>query len=206
MRYAPAFVLAAFVWLFVPPASVRAAYIPWKYSWSRDHPIIYSDSSNSSYVTLTDQALHKAAGSSDIVATNLQVFSDADPDHPALFTNKDYTLTLFLLDIQSGKHASLDFSGILHGDISEFSSSLENTFVGTTSYALTLGQHLYKVTINSYTPPGPPGSSNSGAISAHAVVRVTDIQKSPEPASLVLALCGLPGIGYHLWRRRRREE
>ncbi len=204
MRHAPAVLMTALVWLFVP-APAQAAYIPWKYSWSRDHPIIYSDTSTTSYITLTDEALGKAAGTSDVVATNLKIFSDADPNKPAPFTNKDYTLTLFLLDVQSGKHGTLDFSGVLNGDISEFSSNIENTFLGKTKQTLVLGQHLYTVTIGPYTPPGPPGSTNAGAISARASVHVADIQKSPEPASIVLVLCGLPGIGFHVWRRRRRE-
>src|SRR5438270_9561737 len=126
MRNAPAVFLAAAGWLFVTTTSAQAAYIPWKYNWSRNPGTIYSDTSNTSYVTLTDEKLTKAAGSSDIVATNLNIFSDADPDHPATFTNKTYTLTLFLLDVQSGKSGTLSFTGFLEGDISEFSSNIDN--------------------------------------------------------------------------------
>jgi hypothetical protein len=202
MRIAPVLSLTALVWVFVP-ATVHAAFIPWKYDWTRDKPIIYSDTSKKSYVTLSDEGLTQAAGSSDIVATNLKVFSDADPSNPATFTNKTYSLTLFLLDIQSGKHGTLTFTGFLHGDISQFSSNLENTFTGPSTQTLVLGGHQYSVTMPYYTPPGPPGSTNSGSIAAHATVIVSDIQKTPEPASIVLVLCGLPGIGYHYWRRRR---
>ena len=203
MRLAPAIPLVAFVSLLAAAPPAHAAFIPWKYNWSRNPSIMYSDTSNTSYVTLTDEKLQSAAGSSDIVATNLNIFSDASPYHPATFTNKNYTLTLFLLDIDSNKSATLDFKGMLNGTIDAFSSNLENQFVGPTAYSLVLGQHLYQVTIGPYTPPGPPGSANAGAIAAHASVRVTDIQKTPEPASLVLALCGIPGVAIQVWRRRR---
>jgi hypothetical protein len=204
MRYAPALLPAVLVWLIAPATPARAAFIPWKYDWSRNPPIIYSDTSKTSYVTLSDEKLTKAAGSSDIVATNLFAFSDADPNHPATFTNKGYTLTLFLLDVQSGQSGTLNFTGLLNGDVSEFSSNVNNTFTGQTTQTLVLGQHLYTVKLPYYTPPGPPGSTNAGSIAAHATVQVTDIQKTPEPASIVLVLCGLPGLGYHCWRKRRR--
>lgn len=203
MRHAPAWITAAVVALLAAASPARAAYVPWKYNWSRNPSTIYSDTSSTSFVTLTDEPLRKAAGSSDIVATNLNVFSDADPEHPATFTNKTYTLTLFLLDVDSGKSTKLNFAGILNGDVSEFSSNVGNEFVGQTSYVKILGQHVYTVRIDRYTPPGPPGSENAGAISAHASVKITDINKTPEPSTLLLALIGGPVIGYRVWRRRR---
>src|SRR5207253_3237971 len=99
--------------------------------------------SKKSYITLTDEQLTKAAGSSDIVATNLNVFSNANPNHPATFTNKGYTLTLFLLDVQSGKSGTLSFTGLFNGDVSSDSSDIDNTFTGLTTQTLELGQHLY---------------------------------------------------------------
>jgi len=50
---------------------------PWSTTGREPTPSI-PDTSSSSFVTLTDEPLRKAAGSSDIVATNLNVFSDAD--------------------------------------------------------------------------------------------------------------------------------
>jgi PEP-CTERM motif len=207
MRYAPALFIAALLGLLGSTSHVQGAYIPWQYSWTTDKPIIYSDSSTTSYLTMTNQSLAQASGSSDIEATNIKVFSDASPFHEALFTNpggKDtYTLTMFLLDVDSGKSKTLTFSGILTGSISMFSSNLANQFVGPTTQQFDLGTNQYTVTFGPYTPPGPPGSVNSGAISAHASVTVTEIQKTPEPSTLLLALLGAPAIGYRVWRRRR---
>src|SRR6185369_7759451 len=97
MRPTSALTAAVLVWLLVPAAPARAAFIKWKYSWTRDPATIYSDTSNTSYITLTEQPnLVQTNGSSDIVATNLKTFSNADPEHQATFTDKPYTLTLYI--------------------------------------------------------------------------------------------------------------
>lgn len=204
MHHAP-LILVTLSWLLLPSASARGDFIRWKYNWSRSPDKVYSDTSNTSYISLTDEQLRTAAGSSDIVATNLKVTSDADPENPATFTNKAYTLTLFLLDIDSNKSGKLDFTGLLNGTVSAMSSNLENAFTGQTIQTLVLGDNLYTVTIGPYTPPGPPGSNNSGAIAAHANVRVTQIHKTPEPSTILLVLSGVPLMGYRAWRRKRRE-
>jgi hypothetical protein len=197
-------ILPAFVWLLLPATPARGEFIPWKYNWSRNPSIIYSDTSKTTYLTLTDESLRNAAGSSDIVATNIKTFSDADPNHPAPFTHADYTLTLFLLDVNSTKSGTLTFSGFLDGAVSSLSSNFVNTFNAPQTQILDLGSSQYTVKITSFTPPGPPGASNSGAISAHASVSVTEIQKTPEPSTLLLVLSGVPLLSYRAWRRKRR--
>jgi hypothetical protein len=204
MRNAPVFLIAACLTLLALASPVQGAFVPWQYNWSRNPAIMYSDSSSTSYVTLSDQPLASAVGSSDIVATNLKVFSNASPGSPATFTNKAYTLTLFLLDVNSSQSGTLKFTGIINGNVSSESSNLQNQFTGTTKQELDLGQHRYTVTIGPFTPPGPPGSANTGAIGAHAMVQITDIQKTPEPSTLVLALLGAPVISFRVWRYRRK--
>jgi hypothetical protein len=107
-----------------------------------------------------------------------------------------------LLDVESNQSGTLKFTGVLNGTVSAFSSSLKNTFTGETTQELILGTNRYTVTIGPYTPPGPPDSSNAGAISAYAQVTVTDIQKTPEPSTLVLACAAAPFV--LSWSRRRR--
>jgi hypothetical protein len=194
---------AVIVWLLAP-GPARAAFIKWKYAWAGDPSIVYSDASKTSYLTLTEQpGLSDASGSTDIVATNLKTFSDADPDHQATFTDKPYTLTLYILDVQSGQSGTLQFGGLLNGVVSAFSADVKNQFTGATSGSLLLGTSFYQVQMTTYTPPGPPGEDAQGAIGAHAQVTVTQILKTPEPSSLLLALLGSPLVGYRAWRRRR---
>jgi len=205
MRHASVFLLAAFVWLLAPVAATRAEFIPWQYNWSRSPSIVPADAPGTGFIKLTDETLHHAAGDSDIVATNLQVVSTAPPSNPDVFTAKAYTLTLFLLDTTSGASGTLAFTGELNGTASSLSSLIRASFTGDTTKELILGQSRFTVTIGPYTPPGPPGSSNSGAISAFAQVSVTNIQKTPEPSTLVLACIGVSCAGYRAWRRRSKK-
>ncbi|MBI1917154.1 MAG: PEP-CTERM sorting domain-containing protein [Planctomycetes bacterium] len=206
MRHAAVFLWAAFVWLLAPAAAVRAEFIPWQYNWSRSPAIVPADAPGTGYIKLTDESLHSASGDSDIVATNLNVVSTAPPNHPDVFTNKPYTLTLFLLDTTSSHSGTLAFTGELSGTASSLSSHIRTTFTGDTTQELILGQSRFTVTIGPFTPPGPPDSSNKGAISAFAQVSVTNIQKTPEPSTLLLACIGVSCAGCGVWRRRRARR
>jgi len=196
----------AVAWMLVQAGTARAEFIPWQYNWSRSPTTIMADAPGTGYIQLTDEVWKSAAGSSDIVATNIKVFSDAPKANPDVFTQKNYTLTLTILDENSGTSGSLVFTGYLHGTASSKHSAVENVFTGLTTQSLVLGDSLYTVTMGSYVPPGPPGSVNSGAISAFASVTVSSIHKTPEPSTLVLASLGLPLFGWPLWWQRRRRN
>jgi PEP-CTERM motif len=188
--------------LLSAPGRAGAEFIAWKYNWSRSPDKIMADAPGASYVTLTDEKLSDASGDTDVVATNLRVVSDAPPSSPDKFTNKGYSLTMYLLDMESGQEGRMTFTGLLNGTVSRLNTSLKNTFTGLQTQELLLGAHRYTVTIGPYTPPGPPDSPKAGAIGAYAQVRVTDIQKTPEPSTLALACAALPLLG--VWRKRRR--
>jgi hypothetical protein len=202
MRHVAVPLAAAFVWLLAPAAPAKAEFIPWKYNWSRSPSVIAADAPGTGSITLTDESLKSAAGDSDIVATNIKVVSTATANNPDVFTNKSYTLTMLLLDVESNQSATLAFTGLFNGTVTAFNAKIRNTFTSDTTRELILGENRYTVTIGPFVPPGPPTSDNAGAISAFAQVSVTDIHKSPEPSTLVLAVVGLPFAGWVLWRRR----
>ncbi len=180
-----------------------AESIPWKYNWSRSHAKVFADAPGTGFISLTDESLKGARGSSDIVATNLRIHSTASPLTPDTFTNADYSLTLFLLDEGSGQSGTLHFGGEFNGSVSKLSSNLTHTFTGTTTKSIGLGTSLYTVSIGPYTPPGPPGSANAGAVSAAARVEVSSIEQAPEPSTLILTGIAVPFLSYAAWRRRR---
>src|SRR5271170_6224872 len=144
--------------------TVRADPIVWNYNWSSSPGIVYSDNSQTSYITLTDEQLASAAGNSDIVATNLRTYSTASPETPDTFTAKAYTLSLTLQDVASGLIGTLTFTGQFDGTLSSLSSNINNTFTGPITQTLQLGNDLYTATIGPYAPPGPTNSSNAGTI------------------------------------------
>jgi hypothetical protein len=204
MRVSPLTLACLALTLFlVPIQTARADFIPWMYNWSRSPSDIHADAPGTGYISLTDESLKTAVGDSNIVATNLRTFSTATPDNPDVFTNKTYTLGLYLQDVASGQNTTLTFTGRIDGTLTATSSNLANTFTGVTVQTVVLGDNRYTVSIGPYSPPGIPGSVNAGSISAHASVLVVAL---PEPATLSLSALGAVLVGVARWRLRARRR
>jgi hypothetical protein len=186
-------------------STAHADFINWSYSWSRSPGTIISDNHPATgYITLTEESLKSAIGDSNIVATDLRTFSTATSADPDRFTAKVYTLSLFLLDQDSGHSATLTFTGQFDGTLTASSANIQNTFLGQTTQSVLLGNNLYTATLDHYSPPGPTGAVNSGSISAHATITVATLFQQPEPDALVLAGLGA-GFLTLTWRRTRRR-
>jgi hypothetical protein len=188
--------------LAVAPA--RADLVSWTYDAQRVPVLIPADGGGTGGVGLSNEPSKSAVGSSDIVLTNVKVFSTAPSDTPDQFSSGGgYTLSLKLTDTASGLFGTLVWNGKLSGTFSANSSNLKNTFLSPVTQMLTLGANTYTVTIGPYSPPGPPTASNLGSIGAHVEVSGTGTQgNSPEPTTLVLAGLGLSVLGGTAWRRR----
>lgn len=193
MKFTPATLGGiAVVLLLGPLPGVRADLIPWMYNWSRTPTEVHADAPGTGYITLTDEANRLAAGDSDIVATNLKTFSTATNANKDVFTARPYKLTLTLTDLQTTPASgTITFSGQIDGWLTAQSSLLRNTFTGQTTQELVLAGNRYTVTIGPYTPPGIPGSTNSGSIASLVSVKVEAIvQQLPEPGAIVLTSVG----------------
>jgi len=193
----------------------RASFVPWTYNWGRSPIAVQADAPGTGGISMTDESTLQASGSSDIVATNLRTFSSATRTSPDKFTNKTYSLNLFLKDNDSGQSTTLSFSGKFNGTLTSFNSNITNTFTGDTSKTVHLGDHDYTVTLGSYAPPGPPSAVNAGSITAHvAVDEPADPTGGgdgggggdtgghlPEPSTLVLSCLGLSCLGMRSYRK-----
>jgi PEP-CTERM motif len=203
---------SAVVLAFSLGGSARADLINWTYSWQRNPVSVAADGNGTGGVSFTNQAnTVAAAGNSDIVATNLNVFSTASPSNPdQLISNGAYSLTLTLTDSASGQAGTLTFTGKLTGTFSASNSDLTNVFTSASTQTLDLGGNTYKVTIGPFSPPGPPlASSTPGSIAAHVEVTSDSgggvgVQDVPEPSTMLLA--GLGGLSFlgAAWRKRRQ--
>jgi hypothetical protein len=150
-------------------------------------------------------------GNSSLVATNIGTVSRGGT---FTFTNRPYSLSLYILDSDSQKYGKLTFSGVFNGTLDFDSAHITNTFTGPQIQSVVIGNHLYTVQIGSFTPPGPPQNYMNafGSIGAQATVTTIDGgdhnsppgMATPEPSTLVLSgLClSLCGAGWW-WRRAR---
>jgi hypothetical protein len=99
---------------------------------------------------------------------------------------------------------SLTFTGQLQGKFSQFNALVTNTVTSPFTQSILLGYTTFIVTLDSYTPPGPPSQGNFGSIGA--TVELSSLkpsEKTPEPSTMALAGLGAGIAGLAAWRRRR---
>ena len=141
--------------------------------------------------------------SSDIVATNLRVFSSATASAPDMITgpNGNYSMTLQLAVNDNGTPFStnLTFTGKLFTTgpkgFSAENANVQNMFLDGGPKVADLGTIRFTVQLMAYTPPGPPDQSNAGSISAHVTVENITPSQVPEPSAIVLSGMGLTFLG-----------
>jgi len=199
--------------LLLAGSSARADFVQWRYNWTPSTLKVISDTSPTAFVSLTNEPLNlpggkQVSGDSDIQMTNVKVASDAPRAAPDLFTASPPVLfNLHLTDVASGAFTDLKFSIKFAGDVSALSSHLrvDPASLATAYTNIILGNNVYDVSNVSYTPPGPPATDNSGSIAATVNVRPLNIQKAPDPSTMVLSVVGLSFLGLSSWRKRRQK-
>lgn len=201
--------LCAVLGLTVGGSTAQASPAEWSYNWQTNTSQIFAGEVGvGSGVTVSDELGATAAGSSDIVATNLTVFSDAPRDTPAILDARgNFTLRMELTDAASTQKTTLSFNLKLTGPISEDSADIDLAFLSPLQQTVVLGENEYTVEIGPYSPPGPPSADNSGSIAAHVEVReAPPIEEAPEPSTMVLSGIGLSLIGLGALRTRRKRR
>ncbi len=193
--------LALFV---VSSPSAQAGLITWGFDWNASPSSLTAGGSS---VTLSNEPAHIAEGNSNTVTTNLKVISSTDPNHADTFSlsGGKYSLTVDLVDSATHATGSLTFNGQLQGTISQYNANVTNTFLSPATQTITLGDTVFTVTMDSYTPPGPPSQGNLGSIGAYIqVAPKVHITSTPEPGSITLASLGVALAGLGAWRGRRK--
>lgn len=209
--------VSALALLLLAGVGARASMIPpdqiqWTYNFAPANPAVLATGNPSAGVTFTNEPTKAAVGSSDIVATNMRVFSTAFANAPDMITGSDgnYSLTLTLSSLDSNNmpvSGSLSFAGTLGGSFSKESANVTNLFTDAGPKTLNLGTFSFTVQLIAYTPPGPPDQSNAGSISAHVTVsNINGVGGVPEPSTILLSGLGLTFLGGAAWRKRRQAR
>jgi len=205
--------------------TVHAAPPVWNYSWTPSKTTVQTDDSPStSFLKLTDQIGYNQAQtfSTDIIATNISVVSDAPAGFPDEFITKgDITFNLRIYDgpVVDGLFGDFQFQGTFNTQdpLNPSTVAIGDANVKFTSLTLVpitkqIGAHEYTVNFVSFTPPPPQGTKDSlgslvqGAAAYHVTVRDLDIQKAPEPSTMLLAGLGASFMGLGAWRKRRQQK
>jgi hypothetical protein len=198
----PTILRLSVVALLLSTASLaRGDQISWSYGFAQGTSTIQSNvaTSGSGEIVLTPfqgTLTNTLPTSATITAVNLSALSNASSRNPAQFSDAEYTLIMRLTDNSSGLTTVVTFEGVLNGTVSASGSSLENSFVGQTSFSYNLNHHIYDISIGQFKPPGAPGSGDLGSIS----VDIT-IHHNPEPTAFLLGSLGVPALGLLLRRR-----
>jgi len=184
--------------------------VAWTYNFSPGAPAVIADTSPGAGVSFTNEPTKGAVGSSDVVASNLRVFSAATSASPdKLTSNGAYSLNLTLTSAAAGppQTANLTFTGKLKGKFSTESANISNMFGPNSTQTVLLAGYNFTVSLIAYTPPGPPDQSNAGSIAAHVTVSaVTTPAQVPEPSTVLLSSFGLSLLGGAAWRKRRKAR
>jgi hypothetical protein len=181
----------------------RADFVPWSYNWEPSPLIINAHGSTHGHLALTDEPLKHAVGASDVIVTNIRAFSTAPRRKPDHFAHAMVSFTLVLTDLLSGQSAVLRFRAFFTGTISATSADVRLHYLPPRMEKVELGGHMYTVALGRYSPPGTPGASNAGSVTAHVTVDaiVPPPPEAPSPSSLVLSCIGLAGLGVVGWQR-----
>jgi len=187
----------------IPPDNVA-----WTYNFSPGTPAVTADGNMSAGVTFTNEPTRTAVGSSDIVASNMRVFSTATAAAPDMLSvNGAYSLKLVLttLDLNSNPViATMTFTGKLTGPFSAENANIGNVFGLDKEQHADLGGYRFNVSLQSYTPPGPPDQTNAGSIAAHVTISMIRPAELPEPSTMLMSGLGLSFLGGLVWRKRRQ--
>ena len=199
----------------------RAESIAWAYDWSKSTDAIAGDAGNTGGVSFTSFK-GVLAGDQSIHATTMAAFISTSAAKPDTYSGEAYHMVLNLTDQASGQAGQLTFTGHLFGSVSlTGGAKLTNTFETPLTESLTLGGHLFTVTIGPFFAPKVANGGSDGFIDASVEVGghggtgapppppppsdpdapPPKPSPTPEPASLVLACAALPLLA--LLRRPR---
>src|SRR5262249_49492817 len=112
----------------------------------------------------------------------------------------------------SGAGEDLSFTGAINGTLTAITSTLTADFSGPLTREVTLGGHLYSVTIDPSSVQIPaPGASAPALVDALVQVSAAGhppppVSQAPEPSGLFLAVAALPLAALACRRRRCSTE
>jgi len=190
--------------------SARWSVSPNHFIWSDSGPpgsqthwgaILVSGNPKTQYTTWP------SADTQNVIAGQVWALSNAPGNSPVTFTHKEFDLSVTLHDNASNAKAegTLTFQVFVDGTLSLHTSSLKTTVVyNGPKQPLHLGPP--GIGRNYWVDLQPTLIAAPGLDNATTLMATIKVDHNPEPASLVLAVMGLPLVGVSIWRKRRARR
>jgi hypothetical protein len=205
------FLLSTAFALVLTAGSAKAVPTEWYDDWSTTTPTLMSGLST---ITVKPDKFPNPPhapynlGSTGVTAAQIVVNSTQNNGTPDSFAGKLITMNVKVVDVESGNPGFFTFT-FQYGPISTLSkqtSHLEDLkyLSGDLNAGQALGGNVYTPIKWSYAWPGIPRDGTNGRISFTFDVRPIDVQKAPEPSTMLLSCVGLSVLGLRAWRRRRQ--
>jgi len=192
----------------VGESRARAEMIDFSYSWTAlPSSVIPGGTGSATFAVAPDGIASAELGSpTPVLVPGASITTTSSATNPPDSFRTSFSLKLRLTDSTSGQAGDLTFSGSLVGTLTATESQLVSTFTDPLTQSLTLGNHLYSVTIDPTLINLPnPGSSAPALIDARVSVANTTVAKTPEPSSLVLGATAVLGLAARRALARRRR-
>jgi hypothetical protein len=198
----------------------RADQIAFSYQWSvLPSPIVPGLPGSTGSVALTPAlagtSSYTTGAANPSVIPGATVTTSSSAISPADSFAATFKMDLHLTDTLSGTSGDLLFSGSINGTLTSTSSQLTSKFANPLTQQLTLGNHVYSVTIDPALIQQLPAPNSNAPALIDAFVTATDKSSSgggtgpvgtPEPSSLVLGATAMLGLACrHLARARAKR-
>lgn len=212
-RVAPLLLLAALV--LAGENRARAEMVNFSYSWLvQPSAVIPGGTGSVTFAAVPNNTATAELGSAVptfVPGANITTTSSAI-DVPDVF-NADVSFKLTLIDALSSQSGSLTFGGTVAGTLTALQSDVSMTFNNPLTQTLTLGNHVYTVTIDPTVISLPaPGAQTQALVDA--LINVTartggggedppPVNQAPEPSSLLLGVTAMAGLAARRLFRRQ---
>jgi hypothetical protein len=184
------FSLFALVALILAAVPVRADFLGWQYDWSVSPTTIPTNGGNLQMIGFS--------GTSTVLSESVPAMGITAPTaaQESAIASTPYQLTLALTDLALNDNGKVTFNGTLSGSF----ANLSNSLTGPTTKQIMLGTNNYTVSLGAFQ--APRSDFPAGVLTA-TISAVPEAQTVPEPATLALTACALPGLALGVWRRRK---
>jgi hypothetical protein len=178
------------------------AWADFTYSWTVQPATVIPGGTGSVILTpASGTGSYVLGSSSPTVMDGATVMTTSSATVPPDSFNTDFSMKLKLTE--GANTGELTFAGTIAGQLTQTTSTLTSTFHTPTTQDVTLGNHVFTVTIDPLPFASLPAPGGQAKIDALVTVAGAGQMSTPEPSSLLLGATAALGFAARRWLRKR---